>query len=96
MKPNFKQRIEALQLVTKGKKEYDFTMTGIRIRLTWIDQRNTNLKVHDEGVIELIHKSKDKKDTNDQIWVDWDNGLDEMLLRSKCCYMFTNSDGQLV
>jgi len=89
-----RDRINALKELCKGKKEYDFTMSGVRISLVWNDADGTELKRNDEGVIELIRKFKDKHDDQwspygfgDQIWVSWDNGSSEILIRGKCHYV---------
>tara|TARA_R110002012_G_scaffold64769_1_gene170249 strand:+ start:32288 stop:32593 length:306 start_codon:yes stop_codon:yes gene_type:complete len=80
-----RDRINALKAVCKGKKEYDFSMSGVRIRLIWNDSQLSQLKQNDEGFIELIRKSKNRL-IGDQIWVAWDNGKDDMLIRGRCQY----------
>ena len=81
-----RDRINALKAVCKGKKEYDFTMSGVRIRLIWNDSQLSQLKQNDEGIIELIRTQK----FGDQIWVAWDNGRDDMLIRGRCQFVCLN------
>ena len=77
------ERIEALKKILSKDKDYDFSLSGKRIRLIYTDDRYTELKPHDEGIIEVIHRHKGSED---QMWVQWDNGSSLMMLVGKDQY----------
>lgn len=77
------ERIEALKECFGKYEDYDFSLSGKRIRLLYTDDKYTNLKRNDEGIIELIHKHSDGEH---QVWVKWDNGSSLMLLTGKDQY----------
>ena len=77
------ERLEALKKILIKDKDYDFSLSGRRIRLIYTDDRYTELKPHDEGTIELIHRHEGSED---QMWVKWDNGSSLMMLVGKDRY----------
>jgi hypothetical protein len=82
-KPSHSDRLIALRDLLKDNPDYSFEHSGKRIRLLWTDDRYTELKRNDEGVIELIHK---QMSIENQVWVKWDNGSNLMLLEGKDDY----------
>ena len=77
-------RIEALKECFGKYEDYDFSQSGKKIELLETDDKFTDLKAGDKGIIELIHKHSS---IQNQIWVRWDNGSDLMLLEGKDRYV---------
>ena len=77
-------RIQALKECFGKMEDYDFSQSGQVIELLSTDDKYTELKRGDIGVIELIHKHND---IENQIWVRWNNGSDLMLLEGKDRYV---------
>ena len=77
------ERIKALQELLSKDEKYDFELSGKRIRLIYTDDRYTELKPYDEGTIELIQRIDGSED---QVWVQWDNGSSLMMFVGKDRY----------
>ena len=73
-------RIKALKEIFEKTSGFDFTKSGQTIELIHTDDKYTNLKRGDVGIIELIRKHNDMEN---QIWVRWNNGSDLMLLEGR-------------
>ena len=77
-------RIQALKECFGKFEDYDFEQSGKRIELLETDDKFTDLKAGDKGIIELVHKHSA---IENQIWVRWNNGSDLMLLEGKDRYV---------
>ena len=75
---------DLIPLMKTIPEKYDLSLRNKRIRLVECNDPYTELKKGDMGTIECISKNDSARnnglDWEDQLWVQWDNGSNLMLL----------------
>ena len=71
-------RLKTLKNLFGKDSDFDFKMSGKRIKLEYTNDPYTHLKKGDEGTVELVKMNKGLG--FDQMWVQWDSGSTLMLI----------------